>query len=965
MPARIYGLPKHAIYAILSLTKNPSSPSRKTMLKTNLIALAAALMLVANASLFAMDMQQDGVVTSTMMMQLRPGMTKSQVKSIMGTPLKQDINQSDRWDYSYLKWHEGKIIEHRRVTLEFENDALNRILSELLPADASLQAQAGEIENYPENTLSLAALPPDQTPALKLEHQLQLPYEPDPMAEEAQPAAGIIVIEGDKMDFYLERKMRSFGNASIKKEGQAIYGDKIEYDVLNDELHVVGNTRIEFEGLKVWGPELRMKLYDTVGEMKEPSFELETQIIDIPQISGIKTTDALDQYALDADRIATSTASNLMSQNIEDTRSYDATLRREQTRSRGDARLVSFEGEHKKILKSARYTTCEVGQDDWYIKASELEIDNYTKKATAWNARVEFMGVPLLYTPWIDFSYLNQRKSGFLSPTVGTTSQSGFEVQVPYYLNIAPEMDATLGVRALSKRGVQLQGEFRYLDEKYSGTNSGEYLPSDNNTGEDRYYFNLNHVHTLGRGWSGGYNIERVSDDRYFSELSTRITVTSRVNLPQQGYVNYADEIWSFNGLVQKYQTLDQVSFPYERLPQLTLRGNKDWELMNTNLYTQWVSFDRKKDEPFRLATSNSTMLETGVTGNRFTLYPSVTVPFEKPYGYIRPKFGVHYTTYGLDNESFEFKNNNGDLLNSGIFKPGNYESDNRSLPIFSLDSGLFFDREMKVVNNRYTQTLEPRLFYLYVPYRDQSMFPIFDTAESDLNLGTLFMENQFTGNDRFNDANQLSLGFTTRMIDKNTGQQRLAATLGQRFHFSDRKVTMPGAEPKTSSSSDIVAAITARLANDWNVDAGWQYDTDRSTTVKSNIGARYNPEPGKVLNLSYRYTEDRLEQINVSGQWPFGNGWYGMGRWNYSLFENQPIEGLAGIEYDAGCWQARSVLQRVSTATSDANYALFFQLELGGLTSIGSNPLSLLQRSVPGYSPSGTIPNTYVQTNE
>ena len=921
------------------------------MLKTNLIALAAILMLVANASLFAMDMRQDGVVTSTMMMQLRPGVTKAQVLSIMGKPLTANENLANRWDYTYQKWHEGQLIEQRRVTLEFENDTLTRIQSELIPVDNAIVS---------EQPPSVAALPEGHSPDLKLEHRLQLPYVPDETMEETQPEPGTIVVEGDKMDFHLERKMRSFGNASIKKEGQAIYGDKIEYDVLNDELHVVGNTRVEFEGLKVWGPELRMQLYDTVGEMQQPSFELETQMIEIPQLSMAQASDLLDPNLLSSDQLTTGRIDDIMTGRVESSSTQHTTSRREQSTSRGDAKVALFEGEHKKVLKSARYTTCEVDRDDWYIKASNLEIDTYTKRATAQNARVEFMGMPILYTPWIDFSYLNQRKSGFLSPTIGTTSRSGFEVQVPYYWNIAPEMDATLGIRALSKRGMQLQGEFRYLDESFNGVNNVEYLPSDNNTGENRYYLNLTHRHSLGNGWSAGYNYEKVSDDEYFSELDTRITITSRVNLAQQAYINYSDEVWSFNGLVQKYQTLDKLSFPYERLPQLTLNGDKDWDLVNTKLYSQWVSFDRKTDEPFRLAISNSNQLETNVTGNRFTLYPSVSFPFEKPYGYIKPKFGIHYTSYNLDNESWAFKNSLGNTLAAG-----NYQSDNRSLPIFSLDSGLFFDREVKVVNNRYTQTLEPRLFYVYIPYKDQSMFPIFDTAEADLNIGSLFLENQFTGNDRVNDANLLSLALTTRMIDAKTGQQRLAAMIGQRFYFSDQKVTMPGIEPRTDNSSDIVAAATARLTNDWNVDAGWQYNTDRSTTVKSNIGARYNPEPGKVLNLSYRYTEDRLEQIDASGQWPFGKGWYGIGRWNYSIRENQPIEGIAGIEYDAGCWQARSVLQRVSTATAEANYALYFQLELGGLTSIGSNPMRLLERSIPGYSPSGEITNTYDPIDE
>jgi len=902
------------------------------MFKTHLIALAAALMLVANGDSFAIEPQQEHAVTSQMMMQLRPGISRFEVQNILGQPNVEADSNDSRWNYTYHKLLDGKITEQRLVTLEFENDALVRVSSNLIgTADSA--------------TIS------DQAPSmvLKMDRKLQVPHQADG-SEEPDIEPGSIVVEGDTMDFYLDRQMRSFGNASIKKDNQSIYGDKIEYDVQNDELHVVGNTRIEADGMKVWGPELRMKLNDSLGEMQSPSFELEGELAGIPQISTARTEDILRQEALEQNLRSPEDGASLITENIEDAVSTDATIGRRAGKSRGDAETVFFRGENKKVLETARYTTCEVDNDDWYIKASELEIDSYTKTATAWNARVEFMGVPLLYTPWIDFSYLNQRKSGFLAPTIGTTSRSGFEVLVPYYWNIAPNMDATIGTRALSKRGVQLQGEFRYLGDSYSGMNNAEYLPSDSQSGDDRFYLNLQHRQSFGNGWSGGYNIERVSDDEYFSELSTAITVTSRVNLPQQGYLNYADDVWSFNGLVQKYQTLGETAAPYDRLPQLTLNGTKDYNLVRTNLYTQWVGFDRDENKPNSLLTERG-QLFTSVTGDRFVNYPSVAVPFERSYGYITPKFGVHYTSYNLDDESFSFRDDLGNVLSTG-----NYESGNRSVPIFSLDSGLFFDREVKVVDNTYTQTLEPRLFYVYVPYRDQSMFPVFDTAEADLNLGTLFLENQFTGNDRINDANQLSLAFTTRMIDSKTGIQRLAATLGQRFYFSDQQVTLPGNNPRTENSSDIIAAITARLTNDWNVDAAWQYNTDSSNTVKSNIGARYNPEPGKVLNLSYRYTADRLEQINVSGQWPLGNGWYGMGRWNYSLFENQPIEGIAGIEYDAGCWQARSVLQRVSTATADANYAIYFQLELGGLTSIGSNPMRLLQRSIPGYTSTGEM---------
>lgn len=769
---------------------------------------------------------------------------------------------------------------------------------------------------------------------------------------------GEVVIEGDKLQMNLGRKMKATGNASLHQQSQDVYGDVIDYDEQNEALHVLGNARIESGGGVVTGPELRMQLHENIGEMRDASFKLNNQFSGIPlagagSLGTTKTFADPNEVIADTNYAGGASAgtSQISSQNLDDRSSNSPGFQKKIGASRGDASAIFFEGQDKKRLKSARYTTCEVGRDDWYIKASDLELDDYTKTATARNARVEFMNTPILYTPWISFSFLNQRKTGLLSPTFGTTSRSGFELLTPFYWNIAPNMDATVATRYLGTRGMQYQGEFRYLGETYSGIDNVEYLPSDSSTGDTRYYMRFKHDQILPNGWSTGYQFEKVSDDKYFSELSTRITVTSRVNLPQQAYLNYSDDTWNFNGLVQKYQTLDGISYPYERLPQLTLTGNKDVGAFNTNLYTQWVSFDRNPSSPLTSTTASGQVLTTSVTGNRFTAYPSVSLPMARPYGYITPKIGLHYTSYGLQNTEY--------TLGS---VSGNYESTNRSLPIVSLDSGLFYDRQVRVVKNMYTQTLEPRLYYVYIPYRDQSMLPVFDSSESDLSMSTLFLENQFNGNDRINNANQITLAVTSRMIDSRTGEQRLAATIGQRFYFADQKVGVPGANLRTGDSSDIVTALTAKLLNKWSLDTAWQFNTDRSRTTKANIGARYNPEPGKVLNIGYRYTEDRLEQINLSSQWPLGNGWYGLGRWNYSLRETRPIEGLAGIEYNAGCWQARTVLQRVSTATASANYAFFIQLELGGLASIGSNPLTLLNRGIPGYTSTGLLPDTVQQ---
>jgi LPS-assembly protein len=772
---------------------------------------------------------------------------------------------------------------------------------------------------------------------------------PETVLPEAK--AGAIEIEGDTLDLQLDRKMRASGNAVIIRGDQKIYGDTIEYDILNDELQVNGNARIDLGDSEIKGPALKMRLTESIGEMKDASVTLKKPIT--------LSQDKIRTY----NNPAVYTQSKLL--NTQTTLTDDPKLYQDNYRtspkpigqssidpkfnsSRGDAGEVLFEGQSKKRLKNARYTTCEAGVDDWYIKASDIELDTYTQSGTATHARVEFKGVPLLYAPWMSFSFNNERKSGLLAPTVGSTSRSGFETYIPYYWNIAPDKDATLGVRYLSRRGAQLLGTFRYLGETYSGTDSVEYLNSDDITGEQRYFVNVNHSQNFRNGWSAGYNIEKVSDDEYFSDMSTRIISTSRVNLPQSGRVDYTGDVWRFNGLIQKYQTLDETNYPYERLPQLTLTADKEWSYLTTNFYSQWTYFDQNKDAI------------PAATGSRLTLYPSLSMPIKKSYGFITPKLGVHSTNYRLNDNNF---NINGQNISNN--------SETRTLPIFSLDSGLYFERDMSVVKNNYTQTIEPRLFYVYIPYKDQDLLPVFDSSVANLNMTTLFTENQFNGDDRINNANQLSLAITSRMIDSDTGVERFAATIGQRYYFTDQKVFLPetsvssqGGSTADSNSSDIIAAMTAHLNNQWKLDAFWQYNTDDAGMVRTNVLARYNPEPGKLINAGYRYTQQFLEQINVSGQWPLSQGWYGVGRFNYSIREKTLIESLAGLEYDAGCWQARAVVQRVETATADANYGFFIQLELGGLASIGSNPLNLLRRDIPGYLSSSELPDIYRQQN-
>ena len=786
-----------------------------------------------------------------------------------------------------------------------------------------------------------------------------LAFKKEADAENLLVANGAVIIEGDRLEVQLDRSLTSLGNASLKAGGNIILGDRIEFDEQNRMTHSSGHASIESNDSLVKGPSFHLNIDESTGEMPNANFFMYKPLINLSPLGNLGERIYGQKPEINNDLLSGVIDRNMKPINGEMQplipNDNKDSVEPKKVSSRGDAQMLFFEGQSKKRLLKSRYTTCEADSDDWYIKSGQLKIDDETKTAVATNATVEFKGVPILYTPWINFPYANQRKSGLLAPTWGTTTKSGFEVLLPFYWNISPNMDATVSTRELSKRGIQYAGEFRYLEENFSGLDNIEFLPSDDMTQKDRYFARIKHQQNFGSGWTGGIDVARVSDSQYFSDLSTHIITTSQVNLLQQANINYSGPTWQFGALAQKYQTLDNVSYAYERLPQLTLNGSKEWD---------WGGITRVQNQLVRFeANQNSTFDVKSAT--RFSTYPSISFPMNKPYGYVTPKLGVNYTSYNLDN------------ISSSPMQTGawiNYDKTaDRTLPIFSLDSGLFFERETRIVSRNYTQTVEPRLFYVYIPYQDQSHLPVFDTGLTDLNMGTLFTENQYSGGDRINNANQLSASISSRMIDADTGEQRLAATIGQRFYFDDQKVGLPNEVLRSGTSSDFVASATAHLVNKWNLDAAWQYNTDTGDTIKANFGARYNPMPGKVLNFGYRFTKDNLDQVNMSTQWPLGNRFYGLARLNYSLRDKSFIENIGGIEYDAGCWQSRFVFQRVQTISvatgptsplpsGPANYAIFFQLELGGMASIGANPLQLINRNIPGYKSSGLLPDNYRQ---
>lgn len=671
-------------------------------------------------------------------------------------------------------------------------------------------------------------------------------------------------LEADRLQGHQDRELEAEGNVSLRKRGAAVFSDYLYYASPERELTVTGHVRFEKEGDVVTGEKLFYNLDSESGYLEKPAYSLQ------------------------------------------------------QFRARGSADRMVMESRTRMRVDKATYTNCDVGDDDWFLRVDKLDLDRQRDVGVARNATVVFKGLPVLYSPYLDFSLSGNRKTGLLPPTIGSTGQSGFEVTQPFYWNIAPNRDATIAPRVLAKRGVLLNTELRYLEPSLGGEVRVEYLPDDREKQDTRYGYSWQHQQRFGYGFSGGLNLQGVSDDTYFIDLSDKIAATSQTNLPREGNLFYNGGWWNLNARVQRFQTLQDplapVTPPYARAPQLTLNVNRQTGYsLDTALQGEYVDFDH----PFLL------------NGRRQILYPSISMPLQTSYFYLTPKLGYHYTRYS--------------------FEDPNRPDETRELPIYSIDSAVTFERDARLWGRDFIQTLEPRLYYVYIPFRPQDQLPIFDTAVADFSLAQIFTENQFTGGDRINDANQLTAALSSRLISSGSGEEQFRFVLGQRYYFKEQQVSLSTAR-RDFDRSDLLAAMTGRITPSWLTDGGLQYSANAKRMERSYVTLRYQPEIGKVMNFGYRFTRDTLEHLDLSSQWPIGGRWTGLARWNYTLRDKRLLEGLAGVEYNAGCWAARFVMHRFVSATQEYINAMFFQLELNGVSRIGSNPLELLRQNVTGY---------------
>lgn len=597
----------------------------------------------------------------------------------------------------------------------------------------------------------------------------------------------------------------------------------------------------------------------------------------------------------------------------------------EERHARGDAQRIVITDSELLRAKRASYTTCDPEAEAWKLTATSVKLDNVNKVGTAWNALVRFKSIPIFYSPYLRFPLSDERKTGFLTPQVGVTDETGFEGAVPFYWNIAPNLDATFTPRGMTRRGALLGAQFRYLTRTSDGVLGGEYMPEDLERREWRGALNFRHTTRFTHRLRGDVKYEAVSDDEYLEELGTDLSIASTSFLEQRANVNYSGRGWWARVRANRFQTIDKTvadeDEPYARLPQLLLSTSlpERNRRLNLGLYGELVNFER----------------DTGPAGVRADLRSTLSMPWRTPGTFFVPGASLRYTSYSLRDDA-DFEDDQPDRL----------------IPTASVDGGLFFERGLSLGRRGFVHTLEPRLYYLYTPFENQTDLPVFDTGQFTFSFSQLFREDRFSGADRVGDANQLTVALTSRLLTAGGGQELARLSLGQIRFFRDRKVNLPDDPAQTESGSPLVAELSTRLA-DWRLLGALQWDPADTRTDRGTASVRYQPGPGRVLNLSYRFIHDTLEQTDVSLRWPLGDRWGLLGRWNYALPEKRTMEAVAGLEYESCCWALRAVARRfVNDIDAGANNAFFLQLELKGLAGLDPGAEALAERSVPGYEP-------------
>jgi len=713
-----------------------------------------------------------------------------------------------------------------------------------------------------------------------------------------------IDITADSNEIFGEELAEFKGNVEYVQGLRVIHTDFLRFDIPENQLELIGKTYMKDRDIEVWGNYAQFDMNEDEGLIEKAGYRLNSR------------------------------------------------------HAQGRADTIRFE-DHSDIirLEESTYSTCPAVKEDWVINSENITLDNVEQEGVARNATLRFKGVPVAWTPYMSFPLTADRKTGLLRPRVSVGDKTGADVTVPYYWNIAPNMDATLGLRGMTKRGVQVQGQFRYLfksmnDGPYAipntGTISAEFLPSDseyNDTVEDPNSYRAaasfqQYGHVLPNVLAD-INVNWASDDDYFRDLGSNLISSSTQFLERRGDLTYEGSNWKLRGRLQEFQTLDldvpDALKPYKVLPQFLFETTYPWRLGMAELDVRAEAVNWSHDER--------------VDGQRYDIQPSISVPFVSLWGYVTPKAGVRYTNYNLS-----------DQVN------GKPDSINRFIPIGSVDAGMFFERETSFGGTGLTQTFEPRLYYLYVQDKEQDDIPLFDTFRTDFSFAQLFQENRFSGSDRVGDANQVSLALTSRLLESDSGQERLSASIGQIYYFKDREVTLLGV-PETNNSSELAFGLSASPGSYWDLDLDVQYSPELSLLTKRAVRINYKRDYDHIVNLSYRRRDisDELNDVNqvgFSSYWGIANQWKVITNVAYDLEQSQLVDLLGGVHYDTCCWSVMLAYRRYVNNDSlnfgsnvvnnvedpEYNNSVLLMFELKGLGRYGQQLYDLMEKGILGY---------------
>lgn len=649
------------------------------------------------------------------------------------------------------------------------------------------------------------------------------------------------------------------------------------------------------------------------------------------------------------------------------------------------------------VLKGVTYSTCPPQSRAWELSASRIKLNSESGRGSALNAVFYSNHIPIFYMPYINFPIDDRRQTGFLYPQLSFgAANSGFGLGLPFYWNLAPNYDDTFTPTYYVKRGFLLNNLFRYLTPHNSGNINATVLPNDREFKQFQYseqylvpigtpglinlpqfsstrsYVSWEDQSKWANHWSGGINYYRVSDD-YFPTDIGGVTTVAQNQLLQQAQVSYKANSWQFLGNIQAYQTLhpvDQafVSNQYSMLPQLLFSS---YLPQRTNqLSPSWlVEFVNFSEAP------NPGINTIPPSGKRFNIIPGISLPLANAKGYVTPEVQFEMTRYSIGGQT-----------------PGFASELTRTLPIINIDSGLYFDRDAKLFGQEFNQTLEPRIFYLYVPYRDQHQIPTFDSSLQPFTYDQLFLTNRFSGSDRIGDANQISFALSTRFFNKDTGEEKFSAGIGIIKYFEDRQVTLcqtvgcadplyaVGSTSPTALTSPIVGKLAYHINPAWSATLGASWDPDVAQMENTSVNFQYNPAENHVINIGYSYVRygdfyllpGQTAQLNsnlttvasnfnlgeptASFVWPITTHVNLVGSWSYSWNLNHSLAYFSGLQYDSCCWAFQTVLARNYNGLDNFGNpqfttGVYVQLVFKGLAKVASNdPTNLLLSNIPGY---------------